>query len=409
MQEEHKLEIEREKLLRAARRLVIKIGTSTVTGPEGDLCAERVEPIVRSIALLMKAGRQVIVVSSGAVGLGRAWLGLHQSRLRDLVTKQACAAVGQSLLMESYKRLFSAWDIKVAQVLLTEEDFTVWRRYSNLQHTIERLLQFGVIPIINENDTVSTAEIASIDAGPRTAVFSDNDRLAALVMSGLEADALVLLTNVDGLIRKRSSGEGTTNPGSVHKVHGHDLSEYEVIPLIDEITPELRSLAAGPSASGRGGMITKLEAAEIAMHCGGTAVIANGNIPGILDRIFSGDRVGTSFLPLTRVRGKRRWIAFAAEVQGKIVVDSGAQQAITQRKASLLTSGIVRIENHFATKDVVSIAGRDGHEFARGIASCSSHEAEELLGKKGIAAGKANAAESSRILVTRDNIILLKK
>ena len=409
MQEEHKLESKREHLLTAARRLVIKIGTSTVTGPEGDLCAERVEPIVRSIAGLMNAGRKVIVVSSGAVGLGRAWLGLHQSRLRDLVTKQACAAVGQSLLMESYKSLFSAWDIKVAQVLLTEEDFTVWRRYSNLQHTIERLLQFGVVPIINENDTVSTAEIASIDAGPRIAVFSDNDRLAALVMSGLEADALVLLTNVDGLIRKRSSGKGTTNPGSVPKVHGHDLLEYEVIPLIDEITPELKSLAAGPSASGRGGMITKLEAAEIAMHCGGTAVIANGNIPGILDRIFAGDRVGTVFLPLTRVRGKRRWIAFAAEVQGKIVVDSGAQHAITQGKASLLTSGIVRIENHFATKDVVSIAGRDGHEFARGIASCSSHEAEELLSKESIAAGKANAAASSRVLVRRDNIILLKK
>jgi glutamate 5-kinase len=185
--------------------------------------------------------------------------------------------------------------------------------------------------------------------------------------------------------------------------------EYEVIPLIDEITPELKSLAAGPSASGRGGMITKLEAAEIAMHCGGTAVIANGNIPGILDRIFAGDRVGTVFLPLTRVRGKRRWIAFAAEVQGKIVVDSGAQHAITQGKASLLTSGIVRIENHFATKDVVSIAGRDGHEFARGIASCSSHEAEELLSKESIAAGKANAAASSRVLVRRDNIILLKK
>ncbi len=205
MHQENKLEAERSKRLRAARRVVIKLGTSTVTGADGHLCTERVEPIVRSIAGLTKAGRQVVLVSSGAVGLGRAWLDLHQSRLRDVVTKQACAAVGQSLLMDAYKRLFSAWDIKVAQVLLTEEDFTVWRRYSNLRHTIEKLLQFGVMPIINENDTVSTAELASVKEGARSAAFSDNDRLAALVMSGLEAEALVLLTNVDGLLRKASS------------------------------------------------------------------------------------------------------------------------------------------------------------------------------------------------------------
>src|ERR1035441_10744938 len=161
LQHDHKMDEEKGRLLRAARRRVIKGGTATVTEAEGNLCLERVEPIVRSIAALMKEGRQVVLVSSGAVGLGRAWLGLHQSRLRDLVTKQACAAVGQSLLMDAYKKLFSAWEIKVAQVLLTEEDFTVWRRYSNLQHTIEKLLQFGVIPIINENDTVSTAELES--------------------------------------------------------------------------------------------------------------------------------------------------------------------------------------------------------------------------------------------------------
>ena len=154
-------------------------------------------------------------------------------------------------------------------------------------------------------------------------------------------------------------------------------------------------------------MFTKLEAAEIAMHCGGTAVIANGQVPEILDRVFSGDRVGTAFLPLQRMRGKRRWIAFAAEVQGRIVVDAGAQQAITQGKASLLASGVVRIESHFAPKDVVSIVDREGREIARGIAGCASHEAEELLGKKGAPAGKGRPAPASRILVSRDNIILL--
>src|SRR3990170_7645254 len=345
MQDERRLEVERERRLRTASKIVVKVGTATVTGPEGDLCVERVGPIVRSIADLMKSGRRVVLVSSGAVGLGRAWLDLHPSRLGDLVTKQACAAVGQSLLMEAYKRLFSEWSVKVAQVLLTEDDFTVWRRYSNLRQTIEKLLQFGVLPIINENDTVSTSEIAPIGGVKRSAAFSDNDRLAALVMSGLEADALVVLTNVDGLFRKPPSGSGK------HAEH----AAMELIPIVEEITPELRRIAMGPSATGRGGMLTKLEAARIAMHCGGTAVIANGSTPNVLDRIFSGEAVGTAFLPLQRMRGKRRWIAFAADVQGRIVVDAGAQSVITEGKASLLTSGIVRVDSHFAPKDVVSI------------------------------------------------------
>ncbi|MGD0957009.1 MAG: glutamate 5-kinase [Candidatus Acidiferrales bacterium] len=382
------MEAEREKL-RAARRLVIKVGTATVTGAEGELCLERVEPIVRSIADLMKAGRQVVLVSSGAVGLGRGWLGLHRSRLDDLVTKQACAAVGQSLLMDAYKNLFSRWDVKIAQVLLTEEDFTNWRRYSNLHQTMEKLIGFGVLPIVNENDTVSTAELEPVAAGSRAAAFSDNDRLAALVMSGLEADALVLLTNVDGLLRQES-GNGSA----------------EVISLVEEMTPELKALGAGPSASGRGGMRTKLEAAEIAMNCGGTAVIANGNSPDTLDRIFAGEKIGTAFLPARRMRGKRRWIAYAADVRGRVVVDAGAHRAITQGKASLLASGIVRVENHFAPMDVVSIVDSEGREFARGIANCASEEAEKNSGKKG---SRGRDAAPSPVLVTRDNIVLLQK
>ncbi len=389
--EGHKLEVERERLLRAARRVVIKVGTATVTGDAGELCLERVEPIVRSIAALMKEGRQVVLVSSGAVGLGRGWLGLHRSRLNDLVTKQACAAVGQGLLMDAYKKLFAKWDIKIAQVLLTEEDFTNWGRYSNLQHTMEKLIGFGVLPIVNENDTVSTAELESVAAGSRAVAFSDNDRLAALVMSGLEADALVLLTNVDGLLRRESeSGEAA-----------------DVIPLVNEVTPELMALGAGPSASGRGGMRTKLEAASIAMNCGGTAVIANGSVADALDRIFAGERIGTAFLPAKRMRGKRRWIAYAAGVRGRVVVDAGAHRAITQGKASLLASGIVRVENHFASMDVVSIVDADGREFARGIANCASGEAEKFSGRK-TSRGARDPAPAP-VLVTRDNIVLLQK
>ena len=370
MQESHnKREAEREKPLREARRLVVKVGTNTVTDANGDLCAERVEPIVHSIAALMKAGRQVMLVSSGAVGLGRGWLGLHRSRLDDLATKQACAAVGQSLLMDAYKKLFSRWEVKVAQVLLTEEDFTNWGRYSSLRRTMDKLLGFGVLPIVNENDTVSTAELESVRQGSRTPVFSDNDRLAGLVMSGMEADALVLLTNVDGLLGP--SAGGSDEPGE----------PAEVIPLVPEITAELKALGAGPSENGRGGMRTKLEAAEIAMNCGGAAVIANGNISDALERIFAGEKIGTTFLPVRRMRGKRRWIAYAADVRGRVMVDAGAQRAVTQGKASLLASGIVRVENAFASMDVVSIVDTEGREFARGIANCASDEAESLFGK----------------------------
>ncbi len=392
---------ERSSLLRKARRIVVKVGTSTVTGVEGEFCHDRVDQIVGAIATLRKSGRQVVLVSSGAVGLGRGWLGLHRSRIEDLVTKQACAAVGQSLLMNAYRELFSAREIKIAQVLLTEEDFTNWRRYSNLRQAMDKLLGFDVLPVVNENDTVSTAELESLSPGSRAPAFSDNDRLAALVMSGLEADALVLLTNVDGLLRPAERvGDASTQSGAL--VH----ADSEVIGLVEQITPQLKALCSGPSATGRGGMRTKLEAAEIAMNCGGIAVIANGNDPRALDRIFAGEAVGTAFLPAKRMRGKRRWIAYAADVRGRVVVDAGAHRAITQGKASLLASGIVRVENHFAPMDVVSIVDAEGREFARGIANCASEEAQKFSGKK--PARDKRSANSSPVLVTRDNIVLLQ-
>src|SRR5215471_17097548 len=188
--------------LKVARRIVVKLGTNTVTDAQGGVCAERVAPVVRAIAALMREGRQVVLVSSGAVGLGRNLLGLHPSRLKDMAVKQACAAAGQSLLMESYKQRFDARGQKVAQVLLTEEDFSNWKRYTNLRRTVEKVLGFGALPIVNENDTVSTAELEMVG---RQAAFSDNDRLAALVMSGMEAEALVLVTNVDGFLQKRGA------------------------------------------------------------------------------------------------------------------------------------------------------------------------------------------------------------
>ena len=364
--------------LRAARRIVIKLGTSTVTDVQGGVCQDRVAPIVRAISGLMEEGRQVVLVSSGAVGLGRSLLGLHPSRLKDMAVKQACAAAGQSLLMEFYKRRFDALGRKVAQVLLTEEDFSNWSRYSNLRRTIEKLLGFAVLPIVNENDTVSTAELESVG---RQAAFSDNDRLAALVMSGMEADALVLVTNVPGFLRKKA---GAKQP--------------ELVPFVERVTLEIKAQAAGPSQSGRGGMTTKIEAAEIAMNCGGVAAIVNGGVADGLQRALAGEREGTVFAPAIRMRGKRRWLAYAAGVRGRVVVDAGARRAITARKASLLNSGVVRVEREFAPMDVVSIHDQDGREFARGIAACASEERHHLNG----------GTKAARVIFSRENIVVLE-
>jgi glutamate 5-kinase len=202
-------------------------------------------------------------------------------------------------------------------------------------------------------------------------------------MSGLEADALVLLTNVDGLLDTETFTKHKRTPS---------VSRPQIIPVISRVTPELKALASGPSQSGRGGMVTKLEAAEIAMNCGGVAVIANGSREDVLPRIFAGESEGTVFLPSRRMKGKRRWLAYAAGVRGRIVVDAGAQRAITRGKASLLPSGIVRVEKPFGPMDVVSIANLDGNEFARGIANCAS-----------------DAAATARVLFTRDNIVLLER
>ena len=372
--------------LRNAHRVVIKLGTSTVAGADGEICNERLKPIARSIADLKGAGRQVVLVSSGAVGLGAGRLGLSRARLNDLVVRQACAAVGQSLLMNAYEQLFGAHDVKIAQVLLTEEDFADRARYRNLRSTMEKLLKFHVLPIVNENDTVSTAELEYLTED-NNRIFGDNDRLAALVMSKLEADALVLLTDVDGLLSRSGTKSVEANE-----------EEWRVIPLVEEITPELRSLASGPSIGGRGGMLSKLEAAQIGMQAGGVTVVASGKAPGTLDRIFAGDEIGTVFVSASRMHGKRRWIAYAANVRGRVVVNAGAREAIVNGKASLLASGVIRVEGEFNSSDVVSIADAEGREFARGMAGRASAEVSLQVDGKG----------GTGVLIARNNIVILE-
>ena len=399
--ENHNPESEQQKRLRASRRAVIKLGTGIVTGGDGQFKAAHLAPVAATIARLKKEGRQIVLVSSGAVGLGRGRLGLHRDRLNDMVMRQACAAVGQNLLMHEYEKLFRAYNIDLAQVLLTEGDFVDRTRYSNLRQTMEALLKLGVLPVINENDTVSTAELdyLNIRAGER--IFSDNDRLAALVMSHIDADALVLLTDVDGLMELGPSG--AKDAGS------------KVIPLVEEITPELKSLAMGPSEGGRGGMLTKLAAAEIAMQAGGVAVIANGTKAETLGKIFDGEPAGTVFLSRTRMAGKRRWIAYAAGVRGRVIVNAGAREALTGGKASLLAKGVTGIEGEFDAAEVVSIVDAAGLEFARGISDYSCGDAQGLIGEGKTANGSHTREGTERtskratVLVKRDNIVLLDR
>jgi glutamate 5-kinase len=364
--------------LRAARRVVIKLGTNTVTGAEAEVCLDRITPIVRSIVGLKNEGRQVVLVSSGAVGLGAGRLGLPRSRLNDLVLRQACAAVGQNLLMSTYEQLFRRHNLKIAQVLLTEEDFADRGRCQNLRSTMEKLLKFGVLPIVNENDTVSTAELEYLGT---SRFFGDNDRLAALVMSKLESEALILLTDVEGLMTSKDHGE--------------------VIPLVEAITPELRSLASGPASGGRGGMLSKLDAAQLAMQSGGVAVIASGRRVDTIERLFAGEQIGTAFVSASRMHGKRRWIAYAANVRGRVIVNSGARDAIVNGKGSLLASGVIRIEQEFAPSDVVSIADAEGHEFARGMASRASSDTS--------VSGVGARTRKSGVLVMRDNIVIMDR
>jgi glutamate 5-kinase len=389
------LDNEQQRRLRAARRAVIKLGTGIVTSGDGQFSTENLAPVAEMIARLKKDGRQIVLVSSGAVGLGRGRLGLHRDRLNDMVMRQACAAVGQSLLMHEYEKLFQSHGIQLAQVLLTEGDFVDRTRYSNLRRTMEALLKLGVLPIVNENDTVSTAELdyLNIRAGER--IFSDNDRLAALVMSHIEAEVLILLTDVDGLMQLGPSGwknEGT-----------------KIIPLVEEITPELKSLATGPSEGGRGGMLTKLDAAEIAMRAGGVAVIANGTKPDTLSKIFEGTPTGTVFLSKTRMAGKRRWIAYAAGVRGRVIVNAGAREALTGGKASLLASGVTGVEGEFDAAEVVSIVDAEGLEFARGISDYSRQDAQGLIGNGSHKPAVGKGHKRATVLVKRDNIVLLDR
>jgi glutamate 5-kinase len=383
---------ERVRIAAASRRVVVKLGTAVLTHDDGRVALSRFYAFVEALAALARGGREVLLVTSGAVGLGADRLGAARGPA-VLPLKQAYAAVGQGRLMALYADAFDRLGIAAAQLLLTEEDFSNRRRYLNLRGTIAKLLELGALPIVNENDTVSTAEIEPLDPSvQRRASFGDNDKLSALVASKMEADLLLILTDVEGLY----TADPAESPGA------------ELIARVEEITPEVERLAGGARV-GRGGMRTKLDAARVATRSGCAAIVAGGRLPNVIERVFAGEPLGTLFLPRPGLSGKRRWIAFATAVEAAIVINDGARRALVERKSSLLAAGVVAVRGRFERGDVVSVLDEAGEELARGIVNYSSAEVALVAGQRSERLDELVENRTYDAVVTRDNIALLER
>jgi len=353
--------------LKDVTRIVVKLGTGVLTDSRKQPDLVQMEQLVGQLADQHKAGKEIVVVSSGAVGAGMGALG-HQKRPNDLAELQACAAIGQSRLMAIYEKLFGTFGLSVAQILLTHEDLQHHERHLNARNTLVTLLRHGVVPIINENDVISFTELK----------FGDNDKLSALVAALLPADLLVILTTVDGVI----ANFGKPNP--------------KTIPTIEQIDSAVEELAGGTdSSTAVGGMASKIQAAKIAVRSGIPLVIASGKKKQVLARIVAGEEEGTIFVAEpTRLQGRKRWIAFFHHPKGALFVDEGAKKALRENGKSLLPPGVARCEGDFASGEVVRICDLNGTEFARGIAGFNS---DEIKGRT-----------LQRVeIVHRDNLVIL--
>ncbi len=384
-------------VLRNARRIVIKLGTQVVIElageSNGQFAAERLAGLTRQCAALVAQGKEVILVSSGAVGMGRQALKLTGPI--GLNEKQACAAIGQSRLMEAYGELFQRSGLVTAQVLLTATDFADRKHYLNLRQTLETLLRFQTIPIINENDTTSTMELQEESY---TKGFGDNDMLSALVASKLDADLLVILTNVDGIY----TDNPFTNP------------DAKRVPLIENFQDLQKIDASGQSLLGRGGMSSKLEAARMAALSGVYTLIASGVKADPLSALLSADAEpnGTMVLPQASLSGKKRWIGMASGYHGAIVVNAGARKALVERQASLLPIGVTALRGEFLAQQVVSIQDEAGVEIGRGLTHFSSEEIERIKGLKSGEAAERLGLESSvrsEEIIHRDNLVIFEE
>ncbi|MBO5386140.1 glutamate 5-kinase [bacterium] len=373
-----------------AKRVVVKLGTNVLRNDEGYVSLPRVYTFIEDIANLVKSGKQVIVITSGAVGLGKKRLGLEDTQGTAL--KQACAAIGQGKLMSIYENGFETYGLIAAQILLTEDDFSVRERYLSLRTTMSKLLELGVIPVINQNDTVSTLDVALRYVKEDLQVcFSDNDKLSALVASELDADLLIILSDIDGLY----SDNPKTNPNA------------ELIKEVNKVDENILALASGVSDGGRGGMETKLKAAKLVTRFGGKVLIANGKQPYIIKRIFDGEDLGTMFLPSDEnLSDKKRWIGYATNIIGKIIVNAGAKEALLAEK-SLLPIGVVEVINTFKKGDVISILDEDKNEIARGIVNYDSESCKKVIGSHSDNIAEILGFKNYDAIITRDNITIL--
>jgi glutamate 5-kinase len=365
-----------------ARRLVVKVGTGLVASPGAGLDPVRIRRLTDDLSRIVAAGKEVVLVSSGAIASGMARLGLTE-RPRSIPEKQAAAAVGQSALMWHYEQAFARHGLKVAQVLLTQEDISHRARYLNARNTLLALLGFGVLPIVNENDTVAVEEIK----------VGDNDNLSALVAHLIDADLLVLLTDVDGLY----TGDPRRDPSARR------------IDVVETLTEEIQRLAQdAPETVSVGGMSTKLQAGQKAMASGIPMVIASGEEAHVLPRLLRGEPVGTIFLPKAdRLGARKRWLAFAVPPQGRLIVDTGAKRALTERGKSLLPSGVVEVEGEFQAGELVVLASADGKEFARGLTNYDAEEIRRIRGAKTTAIEGILGYKRLDEVIHRDNLAVL--
>ena len=374
-----------------AKRIVIKLGTNILRNDEGSVSLPRIYSFIEDIANLVKSGKEIIVITSGAVSMGKKRLNLEDTK--GTAIKQACAAIGQSKLMSIYENGFDTYGLTAAQILLTEDDFSVREKYLSLRTTLNKLLELGVIPVINQNDTVSTLEITPryIEEDMQVC-FSDNDKLSALVTSELDADLLIILSDINGLYDK--------NP-KINK-------DAKLIKCVSEVNDQILALATGVSEGGRGGMETKLQAAHMVTRFGGKVLIANGKEPFIIRRIFEGEDLGTMFLPTNEnLSDKKRWIGYATNIIGKIKVNDGAKQALINQEKSLLPIGVLGIKNSFRKGDVVSILDENEQEFARGIVNYDSTSCQKLIGRHSDNILEILGFKNYDAIITRDNITIL--
>ncbi|WP_454051510.1 glutamate 5-kinase [Cellulomonas sp. Marseille-Q8402] len=368
------------RLLPEVRRVVVKVGSSSLTDDTGKLDPARLRALVDVLAARVTGGHQVVLVSSGAIATGMDPLGLAK-RPRDLATQQAAASVGQGLLVAHYTRAFADHGLRVGQVLLTADDTMRRTQYRNAQRALDRLLDLGVVPIVNENDTVATDEIR----------FGDNDRLAALVSHLVHADAMALLTDVDGLYTGPPSREGSRR---IAEVRGpRDLEGIDV--------------TARGSGVGTGGMVTKLESVAIATASGIPVVLTSA---AQVAPALEGEDVGTWFAATgKRASTRLMWLAYAARTHGRLVLDDGAVLAVVERGKSLLPAGVTAVEGEFEAGDPVEIVGTDGVVVARGLVAYSSQEAPELLGRSTDELRTSLGEGYDRELVHRDDLVLVRR